>query len=120
MQVFPWRRPEGFALDVGTFSPSTESRITFFTIDVNVLYPFQAGETFAPYVGAGLGHTDVSVDVETRFGDVSGDVSDTGLNLVGGANSKRGGSLSPFVKGRLTVGGDLDRFGLTGGVLFAL
>jgi opacity protein-like surface antigen len=92
---------------------------TVFTIDVNVLYPFDAGESFAPYVGAGLGYTDVSVDVNTGFGNVSGGASDTGLNLVGGAEFETGGSLTPFAEARFTLG-DLDRFGITGGVLFNL
>lgn len=93
--------------------------ITVFTIDVNAVYPLEVGETLAPYVGAGLGYTNISVDVDTQFGSFSGDTSDTGLNLVGGTEFVTGGSLTPFVQAQFTVG-DLDRFGLTGGILFAL
>lgn len=93
--------------------------ITVFTIDVNAVYPIDAGEAFSPYVGAGLGYTNISVDVETDFGRFSGDATDTGLNLVGGAEFDTGGSLTPFAQAQFTVG-DLDRFGLTGGLLFAL
>jgi opacity protein-like surface antigen len=96
-----------------------DENITVFTIDVNAVYPLEVGETLAPYVGAGLGYTNISVDVDTQFGSFSGDSSDTGLNLVGGTEFVTGGSLTPFVQAQLTVG-DLDRFGLAGGVLFAL
>lgn len=93
--------------------------ITVFTIDVNAVYPIDAGEAFSPYVGAGLGYTNITVDVETDFGSFSGDATDTGLNLVGGAEFKTGGALTSFAQAQFTVG-DLDRFGLTGGLLFAL
>ena len=91
---------------------------TVFTVDVNILYPIDAGESLTPYVGAGLGYTDISVDVDTQFGNIGGG-SDTGLNLVGGAEFETGGSLTPFAEARFTLG-DLDRFGITGGVLFSL
>lgn len=93
---------------------------TVFTIDVNVLYPIDAGESLTPYVGAGLGYTNVSVDIDTGgIIDAGGDFTDTGLNLVGGAEFETGGSLTPFAEARFTLG-DLDRFGITGGVLFVL
>lgn len=92
---------------------------TVFTIDVNAVYPLDVGKALAPYVGAGLGYTNISIDVDTQFGSFSGDTSDTGLNLVGGTEFVTGGSLIPFVQAQLTIG-DLDRFGLTGGVLFSL
>jgi hypothetical protein len=44
--------------------------------------------------------------------------SDTGINLVGGADFEVG-TLQPFVQAQFTLG-DLDRFGITGGLLFAL
>jgi hypothetical protein len=96
-----------------------QENTTVFTVDVNVLYPIDAGESIAPYVGAGLGYTDVSVDVDTQLGNISGGASDTGLNLVGGAEFETGGSLTPFAEAQFTLG-DLDRFGITGGVLFEL
>jgi hypothetical protein len=93
--------------------------ITVFTIDVNVVYPLEVGETFAPYVGAGLGYTNVSVDIDTQFGSFSGDTSDTGLNLVGGTEFLTGAAFTPFAQAQLTVG-DVDRFAFTGGLLFTL
>lgn len=96
-----------------------QENTTVFTIDVNVLYPFEAGESFTPYAGAGLGYTNVSVDVDTGgIIDAGGDFSDTGLNLLAGAEFETGGSLTPFAQAQFTVG-DLDRFGITGGLLFS-
>lgn len=98
-----------------------EEDITVFTIDLNVLYPFGIdNEVFTPYAGGGIGITRVSIDVDTGFGTFSGDDTDVGLNLVGGAEFNLESSLTPFVQGQFTVGGDADRFGITGGVLFTL
>jgi len=91
--------------------------VTVYTIDLNVTYPFQTSGAFTPYLGAGLGFTNVSVDTGTQFGSASG--NDTGLNLVGGAEFQVESSFTPFVQGQFTVG-DLDRFGITGGLLFTL
>lgn len=93
--------------------------VSVFTIDVNVVYPLEVGETFAPYVGAGLGYTNVSVDIDTGFGGFSGDTSDTGINLVGGTEFVTGAAFTPFAQAQLTLG-DVDRFALTGGLLFTL
>lgn len=90
--------------------------VTVYTIDLNVTYPIETEASFSPYVGAGLGYTNVSVDTNTQFGSFSG--SDTGLNLVGGAEFEVG-QLQPFVQGQVTLG-DLTRVGITGGLLFAL
>jgi len=92
---------------------------TVFTIDVNVVYPLNVGEAFNPYVGGGLGYTNISfdTDTDTRFGDSGG--SDTGLNLVGGAEFETGGAVTPFAQLQFTVG-DLDRLGIMGGILFSL
>lgn len=90
--------------------------VTVYTLDLNATYPIETDASFSPYVGAGLGYTNVSVDTNTQFGSFSG--SDTGLNLVGGAEFEVG-QLQPFLQGQITLG-DLTRVGITGGLLFAL
>lgn len=85
---------------------------TIFTIDLNGHYMFPVEGNFTPYAGAGIGITSIEV------GDVSD--SDTGINLVGGAEFEVGKSFTPFAQAQVTLGGDADRFGLTGGLLFAL
>lgn len=82
-----------------------------YTIDLNGLYSFPTEGTFAPYAGAGLGI------VGTSVGNTSD--SDVGLNLVGGAEFEAG-SVRPYLQGQFSLGGDFTRFGLSGGVLFAL
>lgn len=98
---------------------------TIFTVDLNAHYMFPVEGSFSPYAGAGIGITSSSTDeveVNTPLGTrtFGGDSSsDTGLNIVGGAEFEAG-SLRPFVEGQFTVGGDLSRFGITGGLLFSL
>lgn len=86
---------------------------TVYTLDLNLILPIEMEASYAPYIGLGLGHTNVSSDIENQFGG-----SDTGFNLVGGAEFETG-NLQPFVQAQLTLG-DLTRFGITGGLLFAL
>lgn len=92
-----------------------EGDVTLFTVDLNGHYVFPTEGTISPYAGAGIGITSVSFD--ERFG--GGSDSDVGLNLVGGIEFQAG-SVRPFAQGQFTVGGDFDRFGITGGILFAL
>lgn len=94
-----------------------DENVSVYSIDLNALYPIEASEGFAPYVGAGLGYTNISFDTDNQFGGFSG--SDTGLNLVGGAEFPVSGSFTPFAQAQFTLG-DLDRFGITGGLLFNL
>ncbi len=91
--------------------------VTVYTIDVHVTYPFETSGAFAPYVGGGVGFTNVSVDTNTQLGSVDG--NDTGLNLLGGAEFETGGAFTPFAQALFTVG-DLNRVGISGGILFAL
>lgn len=86
------------------------SDVTIYTIDLNGHYMLPTEATFSPYVGGGLGITNSEV------GNFSN--TDTGLNLVGGIEFDTG-SLQPFVQGQITLG-DIDRIGITGGLLFAL
>jgi opacity protein-like surface antigen len=93
-----------FAGDVGN------ADATIYTIDLNGHYMLPTEATFSPYVGGGLGIT------SSEVGNVSN--TDTGINLVGGVEFDTG-SFQPFVQGQITLG-DLDRIGITGGLLFAL
>lgn len=88
---------------------------TLFTVDGNALYEFEIEDaSFAPYAGAGIAITRWSIDADVPG---AGD-TDIGLNLVGGARFPLE-SFEPFVQANFGVG-DLDRFGLAGGVLFSL
>lgn len=94
---------------------------TIFTVDLNAHYMIPTEGTLSPYAGAGIGITSFSTE-EIESGGVTygGDSdSDTGLNVVGGVEFEAG-SFQPFVQGQFTVGGDVDRFGITGGLLFSL
>lgn len=62
------------------------------------------------HAGTGIGTT------SSEAGGVSD--TDLGLNLVGGVEFEVG-SIQPFVQSQFTIG-DLDRFGITGGLLVAL
>lgn len=100
---------------------SQEVGQTVFTVDLNAHYMIPTEGAVSPYAGAGIGITSWSVDDVTVGGITvgGGSDSDAGLNIVGGLEFNTE-SFRPFVQGQFTVGGDLDRFGLTGGVLFAL
>jgi opacity protein-like surface antigen len=96
-----------------------EASRTIFTVDLNGHYVFPTEGTISPYAGAGLGITNVSVDIDTPAGNSGGDDTDIGLNLVGGVEFQTG-SVRPFAQGQVSFGGDFTRFGITGGVLFTL
>jgi len=90
-----------------------------FMIDLNALYEFGVdNEVFTPYAGGGIAITRFSVDDEGVFpGDP--DETDVGLNVVGGARFPLGG-VEPFAQLNAVVGGDVDRLGITGGLLISL
>ncbi len=94
---------------------------TVFAIDVNALYPFEVeDQPFRPYVGAGLGFTRLSID-DDAFGGFGfgGSSTEVGINLLGGAEFPLD-SFTPFAQAQFNLGSDIDRFGITGGVLFNL
>lgn len=94
---------------------------TVWAVDVNAVYPFNIdNQGFTPYAGGGLGITRWSADVEEDFIGISVSNTDIGLNLVGGAEFETDSGITPFAQLQLTVAGDADRLGLTGGVLFEL
>jgi opacity protein-like surface antigen len=91
---------------------------SLFTIDVNALYEFGVdNQAFTPYAGGGLGITRYSIDADFRNSNTSD--TDVGLNIVGGARFPLG-SVQPFAQLNAAFGGDWDRLGITGGVLFQL
>jgi len=103
----------------GTFDYYFVDRnLTFYQIGFNVLVPFSIpNPALAPYVGGGFGISRLSVD-NGRFLSFDNGITDTGLNIIGGAIFKASG-LKPFAQAQLTIG-DIDLFTITGGLLFAL
>jgi hypothetical protein len=97
--------------------------VTVWSFDINALYPLPLeNPAFSPYVGAGIGITgfDSEQTIQSPFGGsrtVGTSTTDTALNLVGGVEFSAG-ALSPFVEANIGVGGDVDRFGITGGLLY--
>lgn len=98
----------------------TESdNVSYIAVDLNALYEFGVdNQAFTPYAGGGLAITRVSFDSDSEFVESSSD-TEIGLNLAGGARFPLG-SIEPFVQLNATLGGDAQRLGLTGGLLFAL
>lgn len=86
---------------------------SIWALDLNALYPFPVeNPSFMPYAGGGVAITNTSIDG-------GGSDTDAALNLVGGIEFSAG-AVSPFVELNVGVGGDIDRFGLSGGLLFSL
>ncbi len=97
-----------------------------FAVDLNALYEFPIeNEAFAPYAGGGLAITSFSFDNPSvsfggqTFGGGTTSSTEVGLNLVGGARFPLG-SIEPFAQLNATLGGDAQRLGLTGGLLFSI
>jgi len=98
--------------------PGTSVDQSVFTIDLNALYEFGVdNEAFTPYAGGGIGITRRSIDDSSVPGDF--DDTDVGLNVVGGVRFPLE-SVEPFAQVNAVVGGDWDRLGITGGILFRL
>lgn len=95
---------------------------TGFAIDLNALYDFGIdNEVFTPYAGGGLGITRYSASFQdSNFGGFGfdGGTTEVGLNLVGGARLMLD-PVAPFLQLNATVGGDISRLGIAGGVLFS-
>lgn len=92
---------------------------TIWTVDLNAVYPFAIeDQAFMPYAGAGLGITRWS-GAEVGIPEIELSDTDIGLNLVGGAELAMGNGISPFAQAQVTVAGDADRLGITGGVLLS-
>lgn len=83
---------------------------SIYAVDLNALYEFGiANQVFTPYAGGGLGITGSSV--ENADGD-----TELGVNIVGGARFLIE-PIEPFVQVNATLGSDLNRAGIAGGVL---
>lgn len=93
---------------------------TVIAVDINALYEFGIdNEAFVPYAGGGLAITRWSQE-DVTFGNVTydgGSSTEVGLNIVGGARFPLG-TVDPFVQLNATLGGDVQRLGLAGGLLF--
>lgn len=90
-------------------------------VDLNVLYEFGVNnQAFVPYAGGGLGILRSSSEATNPLTGETQSVSnsDVGLNLVGGARFSAG-SVDPFVQLNATLGGEGERIGLAGGLLFS-
>jgi opacity protein-like surface antigen len=95
---------------------------TVWTLDINALYPLPVTGPVSPYVGGGVGITGFEQVTQVSVGPGGASTetettTDTALNIVGGVKFSAG-ALTPFVEANLGVGGDVDRFGITGGLLF--
>lgn len=88
----------------------SESDATTFTVDLNAHIPIEVERWFLPYAGAGLGITRVS------GGAGDGSTTDLGFNLLGGAEVDLR-VVNPFVQAQVTLGDQIDRLGITGGIL---
>lgn len=94
--------------------------LSFYTFDVNLVYLFTGDEQSAtPYAGLGLGATRTASDLDVAGEAFDESNTELGVNLVGGVEFNLGG-ITPFVQGQFTNGEDIDRFAISGGLLFDL
>lgn len=97
----------------------TEENLTVFQISGNALYEFGVdNQAFTPYAGAGIGFTRVSFDTEFEGFGFDSSSTETGINIIGGAEFETG-SLKPYVQAQITLG-DVDLFTIGGGLLFGV
>lgn len=97
-----------------------DENLTLFTFDVNLVYLFIGeDQSFTPYAGLGLGATRISSEADVVGIEFAESSTELGVNLVGGAEFHLGG-ITPFAQAQFTNGEDVDRFGITGGLLFDL
>lgn len=90
---------------------------TIWSLDINAVYPLPVTGPVSPYVGGGLGIVNSSYDYSSGNQSVSASDTDTALNLIGGVEFNAGG-ITPFAELNAGIGGDWDRFGISGGILF--
>lgn len=96
----------------------TDSGINFYQFSANALLDITSGvlPNISPYVGAGLGISSISVEVDIEFGSFGGDDTDIGINLLAGGSIEAGG-FRPFAQVQFTIGAP-DLFTVTLGTLF--
>jgi len=94
--------------------------VSAFAVDLNALYEFGVENVaFTPYAGGGLAITRFDSEVDTAFGSFGSSTTEVGLNLIGGARFLLD-PVQPFAQLNINIGGDIQRLGITGGVLFNL
>ncbi len=106
-----------------TFDYYLTDGYSLYQVGINGLFQFGfQNQVFTPYAGAGLAITGYSPDeefddegLEELFGD--DDVTEYGLNVIGGATF-RFGNVEPFVQAHFGVV-DADLTTITGGLLFS-
>lgn len=96
-----------------------------FRFTVNGLYELGVtNQVFTPYIGAGVSILRISRDVPDDS-NIDDSDSDVGLNIIGGAKFEVAnygfGAVRPFVQAEFVpLGGDIQPFQITGGILFRL
>jgi len=89
------------------FFPSDDSgaNITYWEANANLVYQVNAGgHSTTPYVGAGLNIAYTKVSTNALGGEVSGNETHGGINLLGGIIFEVG-RLNPFLEARFELGG---------------
>ncbi|PEN12741.1 hypothetical protein CRI94_11985 [Longibacter salinarum] len=98
---------------------SINDDLSVLTLDVNAVFVFiTEDQALMPYVGLGLGVARVSSSGEVGESYFGGDRTEAGLNIVGGAELDLG-LLRPFAQAQFTNGNEIDRFGMSVGLLVA-
>jgi len=89
----------------------------FYQFSANALLDMStsAMPNISPYLGAGLGISNLSYDVDSP--GRGGDNTDIGINLIGGG-SIDAGSFRPFAQVQITLLGDVDLITISLGALF--
>ncbi len=94
-----------------------DDNLTVQAFDLNAVFLFIAeDQTATPYAGLGLGIIRVLSDLDIEDGDFGDDDTELGTNFVGGVEFDLG-LITPFLEAQFTNGDDIDRFGLSGGLL---
>ena len=111
---FAYRENDVDSVNFNNNPVSPRGDISSKSIFVNAYYDFaNVHEQFVPYVGAGIGFTDVDVDVQYGTADFNGDDDVLAFQLIAGANYHINDELSLYADVRYQVTDDpeLNRFG---------
>lgn len=91
--------------------------LSIYTFDINLVYLFVSEDrSLTPYAGLGLSAARITSDADVGEGPFDASSTETGANIVGGIEYHLG-RVMPFVQAQFTNGEDLDRFGVSGGLL---
>lgn len=94
----------------------TGGDLSAWQLGVNGLYNVVENENLTAYAGGGLSYDHYKFEVSGMYG-YDFDDSSMSINVIGGAKFSSSNSMTPFVEGRLSLGG-FGGIALTGGVLF--